>query len=62
MCIRVIEEHLKIDDVFGVQDHGMVYRIDWEDEDTIEEIERLERLGELPENAHEDDILTYLGY
>lgn len=59
--IAIYEERLKISDLFGVQDHGTVIRIDWENTDD-DYLQELVEQGELPEEYHEDDVLKFLGY
>lgn len=59
--INTYEERLKISDVLGVQDHGTVIRVDWENTDEDYLLELVEK-GELPEDYDENDVLTYLGY
>lgn len=60
MCIRTYEEPVRVSTLKGTWSYSEVH-VDFEDKDTWEEIQRLEREGELPENADEDDILKYLG-
>lgn len=61
--IKTYEEPVEVGHLHGVWRYTEVH-VDWEDRDTIEEIKRLQKEGELDgssiDDIDEEDVLKYL--